>query len=238
MGTGFTETKGHSIDTKKLEELLLNLSWGDILFVDEIHAIRTKVAEMLYSPMQDFIYEGHMLPRFTLVGATTNIGQLPKPMRDRIVHRYQFVHYTDEQIAEVICHHRIAPKIAKYIAQRSKGVPRHAVQFIKKIGAYMDKNKGKKISLKHCDEAFNALGIDKFGLDETDRVLVGFLFKHKAITASSAIGLEAIVSSLDLTKEVYSNMIEPYLLSIELIQRTPRGRILTPKGLAYAKKYA
>ena len=164
LGTQFSEITGHSITAKKVEATLLSLKLGDLLFVDEIHAIKTKVAEMLYSPMQDFVYEGYCLPQFTLVGATTNLGKLPKPMRDRIVHQYVFTYYSMEEIATILTKHGVTKQVAKYISQRAKGVPRHAVQFLIKIRGYVDKYSSEEVKIKHCREAFIAMEIDDIGM--------------------------------------------------------------------------
>jgi Holliday junction DNA helicase RuvB len=233
MESDFRELTGHSVDTKKLESILLYLKKGDVLFVDEIHAIKLRIAEMLYSPMQDFQYEGIQIPEFTLVGATTNLGKLPKPMIDRIVHRYDFTLYSIEELINILVQYGVTKAVAKYIAQRSKGVPRHAAQFIRKIEGYVDKHEAEKITVPHCREAFKALQIDVYGLGRMDRIFLKFLDDHKAITPRSAIGLKAIVASLNLTEDIYANMIEPHLLSEGFIKRTPRGRILTPKGVKY-----
>jgi Holliday junction DNA helicase RuvB len=235
MDSSFQELTGHTMNEKKIEAILTSLNDKDVLFIDEIHTVRRRAAEMLYTPMQDFMYEGLILPAFTLIGATTNLGKLPKPMVDRMAHRYDFRLYSVSELSRIIECFEVPYKVAKFIAERSKGIPRNAVQALNKIRNYSVKADRKEVNMDHCREAFHAMGVDAIGLNRMDRTLLIFLASNNSISPKSAIGINSIVSSLDLTEDIYSNMVEPYLLSVGMINRTPKGRVITKRGLEYVK---
>lgn len=236
MEANFQELTGHTINEKRIENLLFSMSDREVIFVDEIHTVRRRAAELLYSPMQDFVYEGFILPEFTLIGATTNLGKLPKPMIDRMLHRYDFRLYSIEELTAMLEKFDIHHKLARFIAERSKGVPRNATNFLSQIKNYAGKAKSETLTMAHCREAFYSLGIDNYGLNRMDRNLLSFMANNKSLSPRSAIGVNSIIASLDLTEDIYLNMVEPHLLAIGFIQRTPRGRIISQRGLQYIQE--
>lgn len=237
LGSAFYEVAGRQLSKKiELEDLMFRLSKGDIIFIDEAHSLRRAVVEMLYSPMQDFKFKDFDIEPFTMIVGTTHMGVLPKPLRDRIVHDYEFTLYSVEQITQILLREEIPEDVAKFIAKRSKGVPRHAVNFLTKVKGYAFKAGEEKLTLAHCKAAFDALEIDDLGLNRRDRLLLDYLSSEMAIDRTRAIGQDVLSNVLDIAKEDYIHMIEPHLLKEGLIKRTGKGRIITKIGFELVRK--
>ncbi len=243
MGTGFKGSSGPVI-TKSgdLAAILTNLQQGDVLFIDEIHRLNKNVEEVLYSAMEDFkldiiIGEGVAaraikidLPKFTLVGATTRIGLIANPLRDRfgILTRIDF--YSTKELTQIVLRDakilgiKIAEDGAVEIAKRSRGTPRIAIRLLKRVRDFaIDKNH-ELISQKIADESLKRLEIDSAGLDSSDYRYLNFIAKNYR---GGPVGVETISSAISEERDTVEDSIEPYLIQQGFIEKTPRGRILT-----------
>jgi len=252
MGAQIRITSGPAIERAgDLASLLTNLQDGDIIFIDEIHRLQRTVAEVLYSAMEDFkldimIGKGPSarslrldLPKFTLVGATTRTGALPAPLRDRfgIIHRLEF--YTPEQIGQII--HRSAdildvkihPEAAHELAKRSRLTPRIANRLLKRVRDFADVNGDGIIDAVISKQALILLDIDDLGLDPADRLLLGAIIDSYD---GGPVGVETLAALTAEERTTIEDFIEPYLMQIGLLERTPRGRKVTPKAYGHLGK--
>ncbi len=243
LGVGFRATSGPMLSKAgDLAAILTNLQPGDVLFIDEIHRMQTMVEEVLYPAMEDFhldiiIGEGPSarsirieLPKFTLIGATTRLGLLSNPLRDRfgIPLRLQF--YSTGELKEVI---RRASTIlavevgadgAEEIARRSRGTPRIAVRLLKRVRDFASVENSKTITAKIADHALKRLEVDEQGLDSNDRRYLAFIAEHYN---GGPVGIETVSAGLSEQRDAIEETIEPYLIQRGFIHRTPRGRVLT-----------
>lgn len=228
--------------------ILMSLKAGEILFIDEIHRLNKVAEEILYPAMEDFFLDMTTgkaqtvktlripLPKFTLIGATTKAGALSGPLRDRfgIIHRLQF--YTDEELSAVvsrtaaILNIEIESEGALEIASRSRGTPRIANRLVKRVADFALVKADGKISQKIAQDALDILKIDKFGLDTTDRGLLELIAKK---FNGGPVGIETIAAALGEDVKTIEDVCEPYLLQAGLLQRTPRGRMVTPYALEH-----
>lgn len=225
--------------------ILMSLKDGEILFIDEIHRLNKVAEEILYPAMEDFFLDMTTgkaqtvktlrvpIPKFTLIGATTKAGALSGPLRDRfgIVHRLQF--YTKDELSSVvkrtasILDIKINDEGAYTIASRSRGTPRIANRLIKRVADYALVKADGAINDKIANEAMDTLHIDKFGLDTTDRALMALIIEKYD---GGPVGLETIAAALGEDSKTIEDVYEPYLLQEGFIQRTPRGRRVSPEG--------
>ncbi len=240
-------TSGPAIERAgDLAAILTNLQPGDVLFIDEIHRLNRVVEEVLYPAMEDFcldiiIGKGPAarsirldLPPFTLIGATTRIGNLTAPLRDRfgVVSRLEFYNDTDlvtivERAARIL-HIGIEPDGAREIGRRARGTPRIANRLLKRVRDYAQVQGEKVIQRALADKALNLLEVDRLGLDAIDRqMLSAVILKFNG----GPVGVETLAASISEEVTTIEDVYEPYLLQLGFIQRTPRGRIATP--LAY-----
>lgn len=243
MGSNIRVTSGPAIERAgDLASILTNLEKGDILFIDEIHRLNKIVEETLYPAMEDYcldivIGKGPSartlrldLPQFTIIGATTRVGLLSAPLRDRfgVIHRLQF--YTPQELHIVIQH--AAEKLStsidkesiKEIAQRGRGTPRIALKILKRARDYAQVKGTGKITHDLITEAFQMLEVDEKGLDNSDiRMLHAIIQMHNG----GPVGIETLASSLSEDVGTLEDVVEPYLMQIGFIKRTPRGRIAT-----------
>ncbi len=246
MGVGFHATSGPII-TKAgdLAALLTNLQAGDVLFIDEIHRLSTAVEEVLYPAMEDgkldlMIGEGPAarsvridLPRFTLIGATTRLGLLSNPLRDRfgIPLRLQF--YTVEELQTVITRGagvlqiRMHSSGAEEIARRSRGTPRIAVRLLRRVRDFAQVAGVHTIDAAAAHDALNRLEVDARGLDSSDRRYLRLIAEFYN---GGPVGVDTLAAALSEQRDAIEETIEPYLLQIGFVQRTPRGRVLTRLG--------
>jgi Holliday junction DNA helicase RuvB len=252
MGAQIRITAGPAIERAgDLASLLTNLQDGDILFIDEIHRINRTVAEVLYSAMEDYkldimIGKGPSarslrldLPRFTLVGATTRTGALPAPLRDRfgIIHRLEF--YTPEQIAQIIdrsaniLNVKIHPEASSELAKRSRLTPRIANRLLKRVRDYADVNGDGIIDTVISKQALALLDVDDLGLDPADRLLLSAIIDSYN---GGPVGVETLAALTAEERATIEDFIEPYLMQIGLLERTPRGRKVTPKAYGHLGK--
>lgn len=222
--------------------LLMSLSAGDVLFIDEIHRLNKISEEILYPAMEDFYIDMTTgksqtlksiripIPKFTLIGATTKAGALSGPLRDRfgIIHRLEF--YSFEELSQVI--ERTAKILeididktgANAIAKRSRGTPRIANRLVKRVRDYAIVKSNGSIDEKTANTALDILQIDKFGLDNTDRALLKLIAEKYS---GGPVGIETLATALGEDVKTIEDVYEPYLLQQGFIQRTPRGRKLT-----------
>lgn len=248
MGVNIKITSGPAIERPgDLAAILTNLEEGDILFIDEIHRLNRSVEEVLYPAMEDFeldivIGKGPAarsiridVSKFTLIGATTRLGLLSAPLRDRfgILERLEF--YPPKDLAIIIQRAAdiLGVKIdqsvtALEIGKRSRGTPRIANRLLKRIRDWAQIESAGLISQKTIEIALNAMGVDTLGLDNLDkRYLETIINKF----GGGPVGLDTISASISEETDSIEDVIEPYLLQLGFINRTPRGRICTP--LAY-----
>lgn len=228
-----------------LASILTSLEDGDILFIDEIHRLNTSVEEILYPAMEDgeidiLIGKGHAaksirieLPRFTLIGATTNAGKLSKPLRDRFGVTHRMDMYTTKELEHIIKRSASIFEIEyeqdaiESMARRSRGTPRLANRLLKRARDYATINGNGKIDAKSVSGILNMLEIDEFGLDSMDRsILIKIIENYNG----GPVGLETLAILLGEDKRTVEEVYEPYLISQGLIKRTHRGRMVTDKA--------
>lgn len=225
--------------------ILMSLQGGEILFIDEIHRLNKVAEEILYPAMEDFYLDMTTgksqtvktmrlpLPKFTLIGATTKAGELSGPLRDRfgIIHRLEF--YTETELAMVIkrtagiLNIEIDENGASAIARRSRGTPRIANRLVKRVSDYALVKHDGKITESIANNALDILKIDEFGLDTTDRNLLKLIIdKYEG----GPVGIETIAAAIGEDVRTIEDVCEPFLLQSGLLQRTPRGRKVSPAG--------
>lgn len=225
--------------------ILMSLQGGEILFIDEIHRLNKVAEEILYPAMEDFYLDMTTgksqtvktlrvpLPKFTLIGATTKAGELSGPLRDRfgIIHRLEF--YTNNELAQVIkrtagiLNIEIDEEGAYAIARRSRGTPRIANRLVKRVSDYALVKYSGKITENVANESLDILKIDEFGLDTTDRNLLNLIIEKYD---GGPVGIETIAAALGEDVRTLEDVCEPFLLQAGLLQRTPRGRKVSPAG--------
>lgn len=252
MGTNIKITAGSAIERAgDLASILTNLIDGDILFIDEIHRLGRSVEEVLYSAMEDYkldimIGKGPAarsvrldLPKFTVIGATTRTGALAAPLRDRfgLIHRLEF--YSNEEISKIIersskiLDSKIESEAAKILSTRARLTPRIANRLLKRVRDYADVNGDGIIDTKITLDALSMLEIDELGLDPGDRNLLNSMIDNYGI---NPVGLNTISALTGDEATTIEDFYEPYLLQIGFIERTPRGRRVTPKAYKYIGK--
>mgnify|MGYP001370776454 FL=1 len=252
MQTNFRVSSGPIIDKPgDLAGILTNLSDGDVFFVDEIHRITTVVEEYLYSAMEDFTIDIMIdkgpsarsiklnLNSFTLVGATTKLGNLTSPMRDRfgVILRMNF--YSIDELIKIITRSanildiRIDKNGSLEIARRSRGTPRIANRILRRARDFAQVKSEGKITREVACMALDRMGIDESGLDGVDRrILVSLVEKYKG----GPVGLDTLGVSISEDAKTIEEVYEPFLIKQGFIQRTPRGRIALDKTYEYLKK--
>ena len=247
MNVNIKITSGPAIEKPgEMAAILNNLQDGDLLFVDEIHRLNRQVEEVLYPAMEDYaidivIGKGATarsirleLPKFTLVGATTRAGMLTAPLRDRfgVVNRLEF--YTKEELTEIILRSAKVLNVeieldgAKEMAKRSRGTPRLANRLLKRVRDFAQVKYDGKITKEVAKFALDLLEVDKLGLDNIDReILLSMIEKF----GGRPVGLDTIAAAIGEDSGTIEDVYEPYLIQNGLLQRTPRGRMVTE--LAY-----
>lgn len=236
-------TSGPAIEKPgEIAALLNNLQEGDVLFIDEIHRLNRQVEEVLYPAMEDFaidilVGKGQAarsirleLPKFTLVGATTRAGMLTAPLRDRfgVVNRLNF--YETEELMTIVINSAavlgipIEEEGAREIARRSRGTPRLANRLLKRVRDFAEVKYDGVITKEVAMSALNHLEVDTLGLDQTDRTLLKTMIE---VFYGSPVGLDTLAAAVGEDSGTIEDVYEPYLIQNGLIQRTPRGRIVT-----------
>ncbi len=247
MGVHMKVTSGPAIEKPgEMAAILNNLQEGDLLFVDEIHRLNRQVEEVLYPAMEDYAIDIMIgkgasarsirleLPHFTLVGATTRAGLLTAPLRDRfgVIHRLEF--YSAEELKLIILHSarilgvEIEDKGAMELARRSRGTPRLANRILKRVRDFAQVKYDGVITEEIANTALDLMDVDKMGLDHIDRnILCTLIDKFKG----GPVGLDTLAAAIGEDAGTIEDVYEPYLIKNGLLNRTPRGRVVT--DLAY-----
>ena len=249
-------TKCKVINASSLERprdivgLLLGLKENEILFIDEIHRLNKLTEEILYSAMEDYKLDltvganrgtrsrSISLPRFTLIGATTKVGSISSPLRDRFGISHKINLYSSTELQDIISSFssrldiRVHKEASLIIANCSRGTPRIALRLLKRVRDYSQVvEKNNNISPEIAQQVMKCQNIDCYGLDETDRKFINLLQINRR-----PMGLDSIAAGLNEDPSMLELIVEPYLLQIGFISRTPRGRILNPLGEEYINK--
>jgi Holliday junction DNA helicase RuvB len=252
MGAQIRVTSGPAIERAgDLASLLTNLQDGDILFIDEIHRLNRTVEETLYSAMEDFKLDIMLgkgpsarsmrldLPKFTIIGATTRAGALAGPLRDRFGHIHRLEFYNTEEVQRIIeraagiLDVRINKDAAETLAGRARLTPRIANRLLKRVRDYADVNGDGIIDTVISTKALELLEIDSLGLDPADRMLLAAIIDSYQ---GGPVGVDTIAALTAEERTTIEDFIEPYLMQIGLLERTPRGRKVTPKAYGHLGK--
>jgi holliday junction DNA helicase RuvB len=251
MASAIKSTSGPAIEKQSdIVSLLTSLTEGEILFIDEIHRLRPQIEEILYSAMEDYTIDIMIgsgtgstsvrmdIPKFTLIGATTRLSSLSSPLRDRFGNVMKLDFYEPADLAKIVkrsfailgCS-TISDDAILAIAHRSRGTPRIANRYVKILRDYA--TIGKSIESRgDCETIFESFGVDAYGLDILDRKLMHHLVET---FHSRPVGLSTLASVIGEEVATIEDVVEPYLLQIGLIERTPRGRQITMKGEEYLR---
>lgn len=257
MGSNIRLTSGTAI-TKvgDLAAILTNLAPNDVLFIDEIHRLNKVVEEALYPSMEDFVFDVVIgkgpsarvlrldLPKFTLVGATTRYGMLSGPFRDRFGITHRVSYYDQQKLSEIILRAAVKLDVAldqpssEEMARRARGTPRIALKLLKRVRDFAQVHHDNKIDKDSVTKALDLLAVDHLGLDESDRRFLTLIIeKHNG----GPIGVETIAATLSEDAGTVEEVLEPYLMQVGFVKRTPRGRVITRKayehlGIKWDKK--
>jgi holliday junction DNA helicase RuvB len=246
MGSNIRVTSGPAIERAgDLASLLTNLQDGDILFVDEIHRLPRTVEEVLYPAMEDFGIDIMLgkgpsaksirldLPKFTIIGATTRAGSLSAPLRDRfgLVHRLEY--YSPAEIGHILSRSAkilavdLHPDATKLISTRARLTPRIANRLLKRVRDFAQVKADGKVTPELAEEALGMLEVDEHGLDASDRRMLKSIIENYA---GGPVGVDTIAAMVGEERATIEDVHEPYLMQIGFLERTPRGRKVTPKA--------
>ncbi|MEI6755687.1 MAG: Holliday junction branch migration DNA helicase RuvB [bacterium] len=252
MGAQIRITSGPAIERAgDLASLLTNLQDGDVLFIDEIHRLNRTVEEVLYSAMEDYKLDIMLgkgpsakslrldLPQFTIIGATTRTGSLAAPLRDRfgMIHRLEY--YKPGEIEKIITRAadilnvKINNEAASELAKRSRLTPRIANRLLKRVRDYADVNGDGIIDTAISYKALELLDVDELGLDASDRMILAAIIDNYN---GGPVGVETLAAMTAEERSTIEDFYEPYLMQIGLLERTPRGRKVTPKAYKHLGK--
>ena len=249
MDVNIKTTSGPAIERPgDMAAVLNSLNEGDILFIDEIHRLNRMIEEILYPAMEDFVIDIMIgkgpgarsvrldLPRFTLIGATTRIGLLTAPLRDRFGVVQRLEPYSVENLKIILKRSAAVLQVemeeggAEEIARRSRGTPRLANRMLKRVRDFAQVRYDGVITEEVARFALDLLDIDKVGLDQTDRKMLLTMIEK---FGGGPVGLDTLAASINEDSETIEDVYEPYLLQLGDIQRTPRGRVVTRLGYAH-----
>ena len=249
LGRDIALTSGPSLERPgDVMGFLVNAKEGDIIFIDEIHRLPRIVEEFLYSAMEDYIVNFTLdkgmyskplpirLEKFTIIGATTRPAMLTRPLRDRFGLQQHFDFYTEEDLVSIvrrsayILQTEIDPQGAFEIARRSRGTPRVANRLLRRVRDYALVRADRDITLEVAREALKLEGIDELGLDRLDRAVLGVI---KDVYEGGPVGIEALAATLNEESDTLVDVVEPYLLKIGFLARTPAGRRITRRAYEY-----
>ena len=249
MDVNIKTTSGPAIERPgDMAAVLNSLNEGDILFIDEIHRLNRMIEEILYPAMEDFVIDIMIgkgpgarsvrldLPRFTLIGATTRIGLLTAPLRDRFGVVQRLEPYSVENLKIILKRSAAVLQVemeeggAEEIARRSRGTPRLANRMLKRVRDFAQVRYDGEITEEVARFALDLLDIDKVGLDQTDRKMLLTMIEK---FGGGPVGLDTLAASINEESETIEDVYEPYLLQLGYIQRTPRGRVVTRLGYAH-----
>ncbi len=246
IGADIRVTSGPAIEKSgDLAAILTNLEEGDILFIDEIHRLPKTVEEILYPAMEDYALDIIMgkgpsartlrldLPKFTIIGATTMASLLSSPLRDRFGITYHLNFYENEDLARIVTRSadilgvEVAEDARHEIAVRSRRTPRIANRLLKRVRDYCEVMGDGKVSLVSSLEAFRMLEVDSLGLDLIDRCILETIINK---FQGGPVGLNTLAAATGEDMDTIENVYEPYLMQLGFLDRSPRGRLVTPLG--------
>ena len=246
MGSNIKVTSGPAIEKAgDLASVLTTLKAGDVLFVDEIHRLQRSVEEVLYPAMEDFVLDIIIgkgpgaksvrleLPKFTLVGATTRVGLLTAPLRDRfgVIQRLEL--YDKKDLAQIIRRSarildvEIDDEGISELAMRSRGTPRIANRLLKRVRDYAEIEGEGKIDAAQAKAALDLFEVDQKGLDDIDRIIMLTIIEK---FDGGPVGLDTLSATIGEERSTIEDVYEPYLMQLGFLARTPRGRVITPNG--------
>ena len=226
-----------------LASILTNLQEGDVFFIDEIHRLRPAIEEVLYSAMEDFVLDIMIgkgpsarsmridVKPFTLVGATTKVGSVSAPLRNRFVHNFRLNFYNNVEMTSIVGRSArilevpVEEKAARHIGCSSRSTPRIANRILRAVRDFAQMNKEKEICLERAISTLESLGIDDKGLDATDREILSTIIEK---FAGGPVGLSTLAAATAEEEQTLEDVYEPYLLQIGFLKRTTQGRIATP----------
>jgi len=253
MGGTLKITSGPALEKSgDLAALLTALEANDIVFIDEIHRLKKPLEEMLYSAMEDFALDLIVgkgagaksmrltLPPFTLIGATTKLGSVSSPLRDRFGNIAKLQFYTQTEMQSIIertariLETDITPEASLHIAKASRSTPRISNRITKQLRDFAHAHGKNIIETDICTQAFLSLGIDEHGLDDHDRQFLRLILET---FHGGPVGISTLQASFSEEKETIEDIIEPYLLQKGFLQRTPQGRIITELGKKVLEKH-
>jgi Holliday junction DNA helicase RuvB len=246
LGVSMRVTSGPAIERAgDLAAILTNLEEGDVLFIDEIHRLHRSVEEVLYPAMEDYCLDIMIgkgpsarsvrldLPPFTLVGATTRVGRLSSPLRDRFGVVSKLEYYRVEELSFIISRAAdilnvsIVEEAANRLAKSARGTPRIANRLLKRVRDFAQVTGDGRITEELVNEALTQLQVDKLGLDHVDHHYLLAIIKH---FQGGPVGLETIAATIGEEADTIEDVYEPYLMQLGFLQRTPRGRMVTPQA--------
>jgi len=249
LGVNLRITSGPALEKAgDLAAILTNLQPNDLLFIDEIHRLRTIVEEVLYSAMEDFAIDLVLgkgpsaktmrldVPRFTLVGATTKFSGLSAPLRDRFGSVFRLEFYEESEIEKILARSakilgvEIENLACEKLATCARATPRIANRLLRRMRDFAEINHSGVIHAKVVEDGLQNLGIDKFGLDAHDRQILEILVQK---FGGGPIGLSTIAAAASEEADTIETVIEPFLLQLGFLQRTPRGRVATPRAFEF-----
>ncbi|OGH93039.1 MAG: Holliday junction DNA helicase RuvB [Candidatus Magasanikbacteria bacterium RIFOXYD1_FULL_40_23] len=249
MNSNIKITSGPALEkVGDLAAILSNLQDGDIFFIDEIHRLNKTIEEILYPALEDYsldiiIGKGPAartirmpLAKFTLIGATTKIGMISAPLRDRFGHTFHLDFYEHKDIETIlnrnakILNMNIEPDATMLVAERSRRTPRIANRLLKRVRDFAEVKHNGVVNKKIANEALSMLAIDELGLDETDRRLLQTLIEK---FAGGPAGLNTLAAAVSEEMDTLETIYEPFLLQMGFLERTPRGRKATPAAYAH-----
>jgi len=252
MGSNIRVTSGTAIERAgDLASILTSLNDGDILFIDEIHRLNRNIEEVLYPAMEDYCIDMVLgkgpsaktlrldVPKFTLIGATTKIGSLSSPLRDRFGNIFRLDFYSNEELEDII---KRSAKILnikhknnglKEISKRARKTPRVANRILKRVRDFAEVKHQGEINAEIAELALQLLDIDQLGLDRTDRMILETIIDK---FSGGPVGLDALAAATSEDRDTIEDVIEPYLLRLGFIDRTPRGRIATAGAYQHLNK--
>ncbi|MDX9971013.1 MAG: Holliday junction branch migration DNA helicase RuvB [Candidatus Gracilibacteria bacterium] len=243
VGTSLKITSGPALEkVSDIASIISNLKENDILFIDEIHRLKSSVEEVLYTAMEDFaidivIGKGPSaramrinLPKFTLIGATTKISMLSSPLRDRFGNVFHFQNYSDLEIEEILVRSsgildvKLDKDALRLLSSSSRKTPRIANRLLKRVRDFAVFHELEKIDFDNLKLALNDLGIDNMGLDERDREILSVIIEK---FSGGPVGLSTISAAVKDEEDTIESVYEPFLIQLGFLERTPRGRIVT-----------
>ncbi len=243
VGASLKITSGPALEkVSDIASIISNLKENDVLFIDEIHRLKSSVEEVLYTAMEDFaidiiIGKGPSaramrinLPKFTLIGATTKISMLSSPLRDRFGNVFHFQNYSDKEIEEIlkrssgILDIKLDYEALTLLSSSSRKTPRIANRLLKRIRDYAVYHDLDKVDVQSLKSALKELGIDNMGLDERDREILSVIIQK---FSGGPVGLSTISAAVKDEEDTIESVYEPFLIQLGFLERTPRGRIVT-----------